>query len=375
MGSRLALGVVLWLVLGASPAAGQASMVPVWFARDGAVLAGEREGTLPDTEALFAAAAPATVPEPLASALLLCHAEASESGPRGRWDAFADPDLRVELQLGRFRGTAWGPENSREAYVSFAAVALRAGDRIEARVSDRDVTGDERIDTLRGRFDGAFPIVLEHGTTRLTCALGDAAHAAEAAAAALAEAEVALVAVEHAQPSLTDPALGRPVREDPEASGGIAVAMGWAGLHDARALVLASRLSASRRAFDRALTAAVARARREAGDEAATIPGTSTHVRVASVLTATRAIHDAYPDASTPGCVIELVLDSPLTDDDAFAILGTPDVVDGHGSVTSSFGAIRSSRDPARVGLSFSARPRDGLVRVGTGVRAILALP
>lgn len=369
---RSALPAALALGLAAPRASGQASMVPEWLARDAAVLSGQREGTLPGVESLYAAAsAAATHVDELAGALLVCHVATSESGPRGRWDSFADPDLRIELRAGRSHGTAWGPENAMTAYVSFAGVTLRTGDAIEVRVWDRDVTGDERIDTLRGRFDGSLPLALSHEATSITCGQLDAARAAREAASALVRAEAALGAVEAATPSLTDAGLGRPAREDTQASGDVALAMAWAGVRDPRARAVRDRLTAARASFDRALGAAVREARASRGAGPVPIPGTSTTVRLEGTLTAVRAIRAQYPDAPQPiSAVIELVLDPPASE--PAAVLGTPDVVDSRGIAWSTLAPVRSPGDPARVGLPVTGRPAGGVLRVGTGIRALL---
>lgn len=372
MGSRLGLTLALVVVFGAARAAGQASIVPEWVGRDAETLRGHREGTLPGAEALYTAAAatPAQVDGPIEHALLLCHVSVSDSGPRGRWDTFADPDLRIELRTGRFHGTAWGTENSMQAWVSFADVGLRPRQSIEVRLWDRDVTGDERIDTLRTSFAGAFPVTLEHGTSRVSCALGDPAQAARETTALLAAAETSLAEVEAAQPSLGDPALGRPLTSDGNASGHIAAAMAWSGLREPRAVALRDRLDAARAAFDRALVAAVRTARETRTEGATPIAGTSASVRIVGTLSSPRAVGAAYPDMAAPmPSAIEVELEPASAD--ASLVLGVVDYVDTSGA-TFIGTVVRSPTTPGRVGIAFSARLRGGVLRVGGNPRTVL---
>lgn len=370
---RSRLGLVLGLVatLSAGRAEAQASIVPEWFGRESEVLSGHREGTIPDAASLLPATTAPT--DPIASALLVCAVATSDAGPHGRWDTFADPDLRIELRIGRFHGTAWGPENSMTASVSFAGVALRRGDRVEARVWDRDVTGDERIDTLTGRFDGTFPLALAHGVTTVSCQLADAARVAERGDAALARAEAPLVVVEHAQPALTDDVLGRPMRELAVVSSNVALAMGYLGLAEPRARALRDRLDDAERAFDRALGALVTTALRTPTPDPLPVAGTTSTVQLVGTLTSRAAIRARYPDAPDPIAEIVELTVTPAPSE-LHALLGTPDAVDARGNVIASLDVVHAAGDPTRVGIAFSVRPRASVVRVGVGVRTLLVV-
>lgn len=376
MGRRTWVVAGLLVIASASRSEGQASMVPEWLGRESEVLLGHREASLAATASLFESAAMTSPTPVLERALVACHVLASDEGPHGRWDTFADPDLRVVLVAGRSRRTAWGTENSMEAWVTFAGVRLDTRMRIEVQLWDRDVTGDERMATLRGAYGGTLPITLSDDRNEVTCTVVDPARVTREVDAALARAEPFVVAVEGAHPELTDTALDRPQHDVEGATHEVATAMGWGGLDEARARALRDRLVASEARFDREVVAALAALRRTPTTGPVAVPGATSTVRYVGVLTGHAAIRSAYPSApeSIP-CVVELVLDPPPAD--PVAVLGAPDALDAHGTLVTALETDRHASEAGRVGLPFTMRLRPGtfVLRVGNGVRALIVPP
>ncbi len=360
----------------AANASAQASMVPEWLGRESEVLRGHREASLAGTEALFGGAG-MRVPTPtLSSALLFCHVVAREEGPHGRWDTFADPDLRVVLRAGRFRSAAWGTENSREAWVSFAGVTIDARTRIDFELWDRDVTGDERMATLRGAYAGTLPLTIAQDGDSVTCTAAEPERVRTELDAALGRAEPIVALVEAARPDLTDAAAGSPTSAIDAAAREVATAMGWGGLHEPRAVAMRDRLTVARTAFDRALRGVVTVALRTPTAAPIAVPGGASTVRYVGVITSPAAIRAAYPGAPVAiPSVVELAIDPPATDPGL--VLGAPDAIDARGNVLAPLGIDGHATEPGRFGLSFSSRLRPGsfLVRVGIGARTSIVPP
>lgn len=237
----------------------QASIFPEWAGRESAILNGEREGLVGDAEALFAQSSE-TRSDSTFEGVILCHIHLDEPN-EARWDAFADPDLRVVLQAGRTRLTAWGPENSRDTYLSFAGLSIRQGTQLSWRVFDRDVTGDEAVETLRLRFDGTWPWVVRGEHAALRCRAVDSALAAQRAEEGQRAATQAIETLMQATPDLTDANLGRSPAL-PLAQSGIVRIMTYRGTRDPEARELRTRMNAAVVSFDRALRARLSEARR-----------------------------------------------------------------------------------------------------------------
>jgi hypothetical protein len=351
-GARVTLLVLASLACTASAGA-QASIFPEWAGREVEVLQGDREGLIGDAELLFAQSTQ-TPAGPAFEGVILCRIHVDEPN-ENRWDSFADPDLRLVMQAGRTRLTAWGPENSRGAYLSFAGLSLRSGTQVSFRVFDRDVTGDELIETLPLRFDGGWPWTMHGRHTQLECRPVDAALAAARATEGERAAEQALEALTQAAPNLAAADLGRSPALT-QAQSGVVRVMTYRGTRDAAARALRTRIQAATAAFERALRTQLTEARRSS-------PGLNTWlttargggIRLTAFGCGERALTPLGVDPNTAACVAVLE-----TRGDTSGLQA--DVVDSFGVTP---GTLEITGTRALVRFPIQVDPRRMLLRVG----------
>ena len=287
--------VALVILTAAAPAAAQ-TVLPEWARRADAEWSGERVPQVGERTRLFRRA---REPHgPIDGGLLVCRVHAD-----GRWDLFADPDLRVRYRIGRQRGDLWGTENSRTEVFSIPGVRLRRGGGLRFQIADRDVTVDERIATVRGRFDGG-PIRLERGPAEVECRVVDAGLVARRRDRALRAAEPALVRLERARPDLTADDLGRPLAAS---SRPLVEAASWAGWDDVRVAEARRRHEDARARFERALARALREAHANAPAPGREVRGGRGRVRVGDVVCGPRAAAMiGGTESSAPECVVRV---------------------------------------------------------------------
>ena len=353
---------ILAVLCDAASVDAQASVFPEWAGRDIAVLSGDREGSVGDAAQLFAQSTRAPSGEGFEGAVL-CHIHVDEPSDN-RWDSFADPDLRIVLQAGRARLTAWGPENSRDTFVSFAGLSIRPRTQLSFRIFDRDVTGDERVETLTLRFDGSWPWTIRGRHTHFECRAIDSALAASRASDGERAAEAALETLTAARPNLTEPALGRPASLD-QAQSSIVRIMTYRGARDARARDLNRRIHAATEAFDRALRAAITAAQRNG-------PGPGTWlsmargggIRMTALACGARELARLNIDATTTECAVVLETRGDTRD-------LRVDVIDSDAAI---LGIIERTATGAIVRFPMRVDPRRMLLRVGAPELQVIRL-
>lgn len=353
---------ILAVLCDAASVDAQASIFPEWAGRDVAVLSGDREGSVGDAEQLFAQSTRAPSGDAFEGAIL-CRLHVDEPD-EGRWDSFADPDLRVVMQAGRTRLTAWGPENSRDAYVSFAGLSVRPRTQLSWRVFDRDVTGDEQIETLTLRFEGVWPWTVRGRHAQLECRAIDAALAASRASDGERAAEAALQTLTAARPNLTEPALGRPPSLY-QAQSSIVRIMTYRGARDPSARALNRRIDDATEAFDRALRAAITTAQRSApgpGTWISTARGGG--IRMTALACGARELARLQIEATTTDCAVVLETRGDTHD-------LRVDVIDANGAVP---GIIERTPNGAVVRFPMRVDPRRMLLRVGAPELQVIRL-
>ncbi len=347
----------------------QSTLAPEWLDREHAAWTGQREPQIEDPTRLYRAAGPSE--GSLEGALVLCRVEAYEPD-HGRWDAFAEPDLRIAVTIGDRRTVVWGSENASVHVFSIPGVHLRRGQRVTMSVVDRDMTFDEHIGTLRGRFEGSLPLAMRATHLEGECRVAPAALVERNLAASLGPAEGAVSAFESARPDLARADLARP--SDIEARRRLLAAAGWGGWREQRVRALRARFDAAERAFDGEVRRAVSEAHRGAprvGQPATIAGGGAVTVHAFACGARARAIV-----SEATGCIAELAVSSPR--DEAPPWLGRVDVVDARGTVHASSAARfleRESETTARVAVLFPDAPsaRGAILRAGDA-RAFLRL-
>ena len=98
-------------------------------------------------------------------ALLICRVDTFVNQ-----DTFGQNDLLTEFDLGKAPTMeAVGPEDTSYMFMSVPLVSLKKGDPIKLLALDRDVTTNEEVGTLKGKYDGRLPLRLENKAVALSC--------------------------------------------------------------------------------------------------------------------------------------------------------------------------------------------------------------
>ncbi|MFK7988924.1 MAG: hypothetical protein AB8I08_23095 [Sandaracinaceae bacterium] len=337
---------VLVLVTLAASAAHAQTMFPEWASRSSRAWTGQPQ--LPGRVARFSRA---QAPDGrLQDALLLCRVHVD-----GQWDLFADPDLQVRATLGRRSVEWWGSENSRTEMFSVAGVSLRPGDRLAFRIVDRDVTFDDFIRSVPGRYEGG-PIVLTSGPARVECRHVPEPVVSAGRADALVRAAQELERLDAAEPDLAMDDLGRVAAS----TAPLVEAAAWAGwAHPEVAAARRLHLTAEER-FEHAVARAMREARRTspAPGEALEVPGGT--VRVESLRCGRRAHARMLPeDRTTNACAIVVRLEGD-------AALGRADLLSADGTTVRPQIRYLDGEDIGLVVLAIPQRPRrTALLRFG----------
>ncbi len=199
--------------------------------------------------------------------LLACRlsADASEA-----WDAFRGPDLLLRMRFGADRERWRAADcNGYVGIVSVPGVQLGVGQRVSARLEDRDPLGNELITTLTTAWDGTLPLRLrgEHGAVE--CRLVPSSVVARHSEALAADLARGISALRRARFRPEHDALGRPTQRAWSAESDLASLSAWRGRDHADVLAARAELEA-------ALAAVEERIREGLRDHLAGLPAAAT---------------------------------------------------------------------------------------------------
>ena len=371
--SLLVLLVCLW----AAPASAQ-TIMPEWFGRTVESWSGARVPQVESRASLFRGAQPSSA-DRLTDALLVCRVHVDEP-ENGRWDLFADPDLRVVVSGGGQRAVLFGTENSRTEVFTLPHTSVRRGQSLSFAISDRDVTFDEHIATIEARYEGSLPFSAQAGVAELECRGVDAGRATQGRDAGLARAEPHVLAMEAARPDLRAPDLGRPTAASLSGRAALLEAASWAGWGEERVHAVRARYDGAERSFAAAIRGAVRDAAREAPAAGAPVALAEGTVSVGRLSCGAPAVRRALPSIEEPRrstlrCVLEMQVNGAP---EPRAALGAVDALDANGGVHVASDVVVGAPGPdgtpviAAFGDRFSAR--GALLRVGSGQRTLLRL-